>query len=165
MLLTNPMRLRMVILVCSVLAAMCFVCGFATGLFLPKTSVLERPDPMPDIILLEFGLQGYKAHYKHFPKSHTATSDVWMDTSRDSGLVPALTGAKCKLNPDGAVFMVSGRVPRGALELLDPWGNPYQVVVDADADSACDTAEFGRIPGYAVVVWSPGSGPCRSWLR
>lgn len=154
-----------VILLCAVLGTTCFFIGFASGLFLTDTSVLELPDPMPDISQLEFSLRAYQTHYRHFPTTNTTTRDARLDTSRNSGLVPALAGAKCALNPDGVVFMVSDRIPRGAAELLDPWGNPYQIVVDADGNGACDTAEFGRIPGHTIVVWSTGSGPIQNWQR
>ncbi|MBN1270367.1 MAG: hypothetical protein JXB04_12320 [Kiritimatiellae bacterium] len=43
-------------------------------------------------------------------------------------------------------------------DFLDPWGRPYQIVLDADLDNACDieASIYGRRAGEGMVVWSCG---------
>lgn len=46
-------------------------------------------------------------------------------------------------------------------DFLDPWGQPYEVVLDSDFDNACEVANsiYGRLTGEGMAVWS--SGPDR----
>lgn len=43
-------------------------------------------------------------------------------------------------------------------ELIDPWGMPYQMVVDTDLDGGCsiEYTIYGRVSGQGVAVWSYG---------
>ncbi len=43
-------------------------------------------------------------------------------------------------------------------EFLDPWGTPYQIVLDTSYDNAAqvDNSVYGRVPGVGVLVWSLG---------
>ncbi len=43
-------------------------------------------------------------------------------------------------------------------ELLDPWGTPYQLVLDNDLNNSCsiDRSIYGVIIGETVVIWSCG---------
>ena len=68
------------------------------------------------------------------------------------------------LNPERKVFLdlrpaapgLSGLSPAG--EFLDPWGNPYQVILDVNGDNICDIPEtrFGSALQTRVAVWSYG---------
>jgi hypothetical protein len=41
---------------------------------------------------------------------------------------------------------------------LDPWGQPYQAVLDSNLDNGCDIEDsiYGRRIGAGMVVWSYG---------
>lgn len=68
------------------------------------------------------------------------------------------------LNPDRVVFLEaqpkgpdrSGITARG--EFIDPWGSPYQVVVDSDLNNVCEVENsvYGRLAGEGLVAWSCG---------
>ena len=68
------------------------------------------------------------------------------------------------VNPGKIVFLevrpaapgVSGLNDAGSL--LDPWGQPYQIVLDTDLDNSCqiENSIYGTLPGYGMVVWSCG---------
>lgn len=51
---------------------------------------------------------------------------------------------------------VSGLNEAGSL--LDPWGHPYQIVLDTDLDNSCqiENSIYGAMPGYGMVAWSCG---------
>ena len=67
-------------------------------------------------------------------------------------------------NPHRIVFLdvrpykpgISGVDTNG--EFLDPWGMPYQIVLDADADGVCkiDNTIYGTGIGLGLMVWSCG---------
>ncbi len=59
-------------------------------------------------------------------------------------------------------------------DFLDPWGQPYQVVMDTDLDNLCDMRNsiYGLIPDCGMAVWSCGpdrvsdtADDLRSWPR
>lgn len=64
------------------------------------------------------------------------------------------------VNPQHMVFLQVDAAAEGrtAAEFTDPWGTPYQVVVDADFDNTCDVRQsiYGRLLGEGMVVWSCG---------
>lgn len=43
-------------------------------------------------------------------------------------------------------------------ELLDPWGRPYQLLIDASLDNVCrsSTTVYGRREGEGFMMWSCG---------
>lgn len=80
-------------------------------------------------------------------------------------------------NPRGIVFWEPPNWRPGAVgvnefgELLDPWGMPFQVVVDGDMNGMCDVPRsvYGQIEA-GMLVWSYGrdrrsdtSDDIRSW--
>jgi type II secretory pathway pseudopilin PulG len=68
------------------------------------------------------------------------------------------------LNPERKAFItlkpyrsrLSGVNPDG--EFLDPWGSPYQVILDGNGDNICEIldAKFGSALGEMVAIWSYG---------
>jgi hypothetical protein len=68
------------------------------------------------------------------------------------------------LNPQQKVYLDlatagnrrSGLTPGG--EFVDPWGSPYQVILDLNNDNLCDIPEtrFGSALGTRVAIWSYG---------
>jgi type II secretory pathway pseudopilin PulG len=51
---------------------------------------------------------------------------------------------------------LSGRDEEG--NMIDPWGRPYQIVLDASLDNICisPTTVYGRREGEGILVWSCG---------
>lgn len=68
------------------------------------------------------------------------------------------------VNPNHVVFIEFPRARRGESGLdesgnfLDPWGTPYQVVLDTDLNTVCDIANSVHGTGipWGMVVWSCG---------
>ena len=68
------------------------------------------------------------------------------------------------LNSNRVVFLdvaaagpgLSGLNGRG--EFVDPWGNPYRIVLDLDYDGVCevDGSIYGRVQGEGAIAWSCG---------
>ncbi|MGD9873524.1 MAG: hypothetical protein AB7T27_04560 [Kiritimatiellia bacterium] len=60
------------------------------------------------------------------------------------------------ISPGAAAPGVSGLNEAGSL--VDPWGEPYQIVLDTDLDNSCqvENSVYGAMPGYGMVVWSCG---------
>jgi hypothetical protein len=68
------------------------------------------------------------------------------------------------INPERKVFLElrpaapgrSGLRPDG--DFLDPWGSPYQVILDVNGDNICEILEtrFGSALSTRVAVWSYG---------
>lgn len=87
-------------------------------------------------------------------------------------VIQALTGVSGpgnplhRLNPARILFLdlppydarrgLSGLDANG--DFLDPWGRPYQVVLDTDLDGrvVIDRSAWGAIEGTGVVIWSVG---------
>lgn len=68
------------------------------------------------------------------------------------------------LNPNRIVFLnvapyylgLSGVNEEG--EFLDPWGNPYHIVLDTDLNTSCNIPHsiYGRRENTGIAVWSSG---------
>lgn len=87
-------------------------------------------------------------------------------------VIQALTGLSGpgnplhRLNPARILFLdLPAYDPRrggsgldGDGEFLDPWGRPYQIVLDTDLDGRCsiDRTAWGTIEDTGVVIWSVG---------
>lgn len=79
---------------------------------------------------------------------------------RGREMVPGWTDAA---NPRGIVFWEPPDWRRGRVgvnefgELLDPWGTPFQIVVDGDLNGLCDVARsvYGSVEA-GMLVWSCG---------
>lgn len=67
-------------------------------------------------------------------------------------------------NPKRLVFLSPPAMRRGRSgcdaqgEYRDPWGRPYQIVLDTDHDDVCavERSVYGRVPGHGVLAWSCG---------
>jgi type II secretory pathway pseudopilin PulG len=64
------------------------------------------------------------------------------------------------VNPQHIVFLRREGVVEGEMpgDFLDPWGTPYQVVVDSNFDNTCEVRQsiYGRLLGEGIVIWSCG---------
>ena len=78
--------------------------------------------------------------------------------------VDGIGNERHRTNPGRIVFFKaeshrfgrSGLSPDG--DFLDPWGTPYQIVLDIDLNGLCDidNSIYGRGIGQGMVVWSCG---------
>lgn len=141
-----------------------------------------------DISVLSLAILRYQREYGTWPaKSTQGGADTRFGRERPNAELMSVLRAETtdvnrseELNPQRMVFLEvetyqqgwSGLDSRG--EWLDPWGSPYQVVLDSNYDTAAeaDRSIYGRVSGLGVLVWS--NGPDRktdtaddllSWFR
>jgi hypothetical protein len=125
-----------------------------------------------DLLELLEASQRYYVEYGHWPTARGAErGDARYGRENSNAEVvnvlqavdgPGNTGHA--LNPDRIVFLEaapwtpgqSGVNARG--ELIDPWGQPYQVVVDSDLNNVCsiENSVYGRLAGEGLAAWSCG---------
>lgn len=103
---------------------------------------------------IRVALLAYFEEYGHPPvERESALSDV--QAGSDGGLLAILHGWNRELNPRGKVFLADP-----AAGLLDPWGHPFQILLDGNADGWVNlpAGEGGRPRTLQarVVVWSYG---------
>lgn len=103
--------------------------------------------------LLQAGLSAYLEEYGHPPVLRgDPPSDV--HTAGNEGLILVLQGRSREWNPRGKVFL-----PEGEDGFLDPWGRPFQIVLDGNEDGRITLpgeGEAARIVESRVLVRSYG---------
>lgn len=125
-----------------------------------------------DVSALYMAILRYQREYGTWPvESTTGGPDVRYGVRRSNAelmrVLRSEVGAgnrENQLNSQRMIFIEvepyqkgwSGINDRG--EFLDPWGTPYQIVLDSNYDSAAqvENSIYGRIPGLGVLVWSCG---------
>lgn len=125
-----------------------------------------------DIATLQTAILRYHREYGTWPAESTpGDADIRYGVRRsNAGLMRVLRSElqqdeeRAGLNPQRMIFIevepyregLSGLNSRG--EFLDPWGTPYQVVLDSNYDGAAQVEEsaYGRLSGMGVLVWSYG---------
>jgi len=125
-----------------------------------------------DFKALSLATQQYFREYLTLPSAHIGKgSDTRYGASiPNQELVGILRGQptagipEVELNPNRVEFLFvparkegwSGLDESG--QFLDPWGTPYQVVLDTDLDGSCEVANsiHGRHAGKELLVWSCG---------
>ncbi len=109
------------------------------------------------------------------PVSTKMSRDVVFDTSGPEGqqvlsVVMGKEPGPAPQNPKGIQFFIgrSGKggkggmnpLPSGLSELRDPWGNPYQIILDGDYDEAltppANSGSSVPVKGRRVLVYSLG---------
>lgn len=139
-----------------------------------RTRKLREPSLVKD---LEIAIKSFKTEYNHFPSSETGAPGTDLAADSTSGrMMGALLGDDLRENPKGLVFIEppiakegkGGLVgQRGTHQLLDTWGKPYRVIIDADGDNKVrnpdrensDPAIRSAAPEWlptAVVAYSSG---------
>ena len=69
-----------------------------------------------------------------------------------------------EVNPNHMVFLELPVYQKGSSgvnefgEFLDPWGSPYQIVLDTDLNTVCDVSQsiYGMGIPHGMIVWSCG---------
>lgn len=127
-----------------------------------------------DLHLFVDACRRFWSEYEHWPSQFLNLSG---DTQYGTSLHPnrevinALTGVsgagnpQHRLNPGRILFLeLPDYSPRGYSGLdsngdfLDPWGMPYQIVLDTDLDGKCvvERSAHGAVERVGVVIWSMG---------
>ncbi len=125
-----------------------------------------------DMAALERAIRRYHREYGTWPApSQAGGLDVRYGRQRPNADLmrilraePGSGNSDHVLNPQQLVFIEmashapgwSGLDERG--EFLDPWGMPYQIVLDSNYDNAAqvENSIYGRMPGTGVMIWSCG---------
>jgi hypothetical protein len=125
----------------------------------------DRMAAQQDIRMICEAVERFKGEYQRLPRENGQASDL---ESSNAAIIQILTGAAKDQNPNGARFLEArraekrwGRWRRGldpsSGALLDPWGNPYHIVLNSNAGISNPYSDFG--PAHLmddVIVWSLG---------
>lgn len=132
----------------------------------------RQAEAQSDIEMLVTASERFFVEYGYWPSPHMGTpGDMRYGRAAGNDLVmnalravdgPGNEGHR--LNPNRIEFMRVSRSGRGrsglneAGEFLDPWGSPYQIVLDTDMNNICTLAHsiYPNQVGVGVVVWSYG---------
>lgn len=122
-----------------------------------------------DVEALSRAILRYQREYGMWPgESVPGGTDLRFGTRRSNAELIRTLRAEgptiSTLNPQRMVFIEVERYQKGWSGLdangafLDPWGTPYQVVLDTNYDNAAqvDNSVYGRVVGVGVLVWSCG---------
>lgn len=129
-----------------------------------------------DLRSIVSAVRNYHTRYNLWP-GHAARNpgDIHYGTRRNpnSEIMNILRAAEGPSNPGHAantnriIFLAIATAEPGLSglnetgEFLDPWGTPYNIVLDLDYDDLCNVAQikYQRIKGEGLIAWS--SGPDR----
>lgn len=105
------------------------------------------------------GQAGRQAGDAHFGRDRSNREVMYILRATDGEGNPghaANTNRVVFLDVAPAAPGLSGLDPQGAF--LDPWGQPYHIVVDLDYDNVCAAPDtiYQRIQGEGVIAWSNG---------
>ena len=123
---------------------------------------------------LVIALQGFQTEYNHFPlpKDQAALESTILTSS--GSLLDALLGEDDAINPRKVKFFdppparkgVNGLLENeGKRTVLDPWGQPYAILLDYDGDGkVADPEHPGAMIKTTVAVFSGGpDGNLATW--
>ena len=140
-----------------------------------------------DIVALQRAILRHHREYGSWPAPAGLSADLRFGARRPNAEVmntlraePGPGNREHETNPQRMIFIDIPLHQRGysgldaSGEFLDPWGMPYQVVLDTSYDGAVtvENSIYGRVPGVGVLIWS--CGPDRrsetkddllSWVR
>jgi type II secretory pathway pseudopilin PulG len=149
--------------------------GLAGALWMLRATSRTNEQMREDAAQFRRAIRAYELRYGKLPTPYNGYVDV---AYGDSPRFPnryilqvlmareGLGNRSHQLNPDRISFLAVRAVQRGAsglrddLEWLDPWGTPYRVVLDTDANKVCNLDEsiHHATPavGHRAVLWSAG---------
>ena len=154
-------ELLIVIAIIGILMALLFP-AFGSALNMARKTAAKN-----DVVQIANALVAYQAEYGQWPNTTNETNVNMGGTLLDI-LTAGTTANATNFNPRKINFIEvgdakkgkSGRVPAGTLyNFVDPWGQPYQVEMDANYDNT-----LTNLPGVTntaglrktVAVWSIG---------
>ena len=151
------------------LGAMLLLGGTLLGAGLAARAWLLRRMATRDFRSMEIAIYDYREKTKSLPIRGKPLEDVRFGTptSPNRLLCAVLLGVPGQggdLNRDNvrylrvgtASYLTSGIDEQG--DLVDPWGRPYQIVLDADDNNVCDMpgTSLAAAIGVPVAIWSHG---------
>jgi hypothetical protein len=151
------------------LGAMLLLGGTLTGAGLAARAWQLRRMATRDFRSMEIAIYDYREQQKKLPVRGNPIEDVRFGTpaAPNRNLCSVLLGVPGQggdLNPGNirylrvgsASYRRSGINDKG--DLLDPWGLPYQIVLDADDNNVCDLpgTRLASAIGVPVAMWSNG---------
>ncbi len=158
-------ELLVVISIIAVLAA----AGFAGG-----TAAIQKArkvTALASCAALESAVNNFFTEYGSMPSD--ATEDTISKTDTDTELLNVLLGLETTMNTRGVKFLSvkEGKARKNGLiyssngstvvGLFDPWGGPYNVMMDCDYDEKIEVQPKGgrkkTLNGRRVAAWSDGA--------
>ena len=130
-------ELLVVITIIGILAAL--VGGAASGV-LKKAKKVKTLAALSQIVV---AIKQYQGEYNRYPLPQGQTGEEAIPLTSGSTILKVLLGGDPKMNPRGIVFMEPPIGKNGAGGLVgsegnqsfnDPWGEPYEVNIDANYD-------------------------------
>lgn len=131
----------------------------------------RRAQANTEVASLETAIRAYYNEYSRFPHQ-AAAKDEYIDGNSD--LINVLRAREGigntghQNNRRRIVFMETterslSQNNQGEVEdnpdFIDPWGNPYRVVVDVEFDGSVEPPDHDELEGRIVAVWSTGDDP------
>lgn len=164
-------EILVVIAIIAILAA----AGFAGGQFAIQKA--RQTKALAACKELELGVNNFFNEYGTLPTSTDEGEDEEVQTDNDVEMVEILLGFEDDGNPmnrrgirfidikegrgdkDGIIYNSTGD---GVTGLYDPWGGPYNVILDTDYDERIEvqpkaSSSSRTLNGRRVVVWSDGA--------
>ena len=172
----NPRGFTLVeILVVIAIIAILAAAGFAGGQFAIKQA--QKAGCLAVCKELELGVNNFFTEYGSLPTTAEGGGDELIQTDTNIELVEILLGFETGANPlnqkgirfidikeaksnkKGITYNATGD---GVIGLFDPWGGPYNIVLDTDYDDRLTVQPKGSsvsktLNGKHVAVWSDGA--------
>jgi len=156
-----------------VISIIAILAGLAFGAFSGIQKKGKKVQARNDLNALIIAIKAYNTEYGKYPVPSGQQGRGDIELESNESLMGPLTDPDHRLNPRGHVFFEgnpakdNGRGPRSGVDiqgakvlgLYDPWGELYQVVIDADYDKKIDNpdpdAESSELLG-GVIGYSKG---------
>jgi hypothetical protein len=110
---------------------------------------------------IEGAVLSYLNSYGKFPEGNGPSDKAY--TAGNKALAEVLLAENDTLNPKKVLFLEisESSIDTVTGDIVDPWGDPFKVIVDSNFDGTCDGAPAGGA-NHKVVVWSQRPG-VTSW--
>lgn len=151
------------------IGAAVLLCAMLAGTGLAARAWQLRRMATRDFRSMEIAIYDYREKNKALPVRGTPVEDVRFGTPAAPNrlLCAVLLGAPGEggdLNRNNTRYLRVGTASyrRSGIDkqgdLVDPWGRPYQIVLDADDNNVCDMPGTSLAPaiGVPVAIWSHG---------
>lgn len=150
---------------------------FVGGIYFSDRLLVRCPVPREKLVManVRSAVQCFYTEYGRYPLPVTPENQADVRIETRGRLLDALLGKDDELNPQKIEFYDPSDISEqsGETQLLDPWGNPYVVVIDTDNDGRVANPEWDPkgIPGHYpemfklnVIVYSGGpDGNLETW--
>ena len=124
----------------------------------------RRAQARTEVASLDAAVRAYYNEYSRFP--HQGSQDEYIDGN--ANLINVLRARPGTGNPNHAnnrrriIFLEAGEralTDSDNPDMIDPWGNPYRVLVDMNFNGVLTPPDHDSVEGRIVLVWSTGDNP------